>query len=81
MLSDIDCRVSFECLFWQHLIAPDPYKVLANRARMKAYLARYGRIDPRSWLDLDVVEMVEMFDEISYIIQQENDLTTRSENG
>ncbi len=85
MLSDVlglmDCRISFGCLFWQHLVSPDPYKVLANRGKMRAYLARYARIDPLAWLDADVADMIEMFDYVSDIIQQENDLAHKTENG
>lgn len=80
-LAPLSSKYTFDgCGYWQHLILIDPFEIEKTRLRMKAYVGRYGRVDPFAWEDREVRDLKRYFEEISYLIGEENTPTSKMED-
>ena len=66
--------------FWHLLVEFDPAHMLRERAKQKAYLARYGRQDWYAWEHRDVTDIDEAFREVCEIVRRENERAPSAED-
>lgn len=57
---------------WQHTTEQDPFELSKIRRKQKTYLARYMRVSPGYWDDVEVVELDNYVSEVSELLKLEN---------